>query len=282
MDAYVHMEIEGKNYTAKVVNDTDPINPREDFDHSAVLYCWHRNYNLGDYKENTYSEPADLMADLLFDAGVTDEDGFQLDEDEMEERFPDGQGIRKTLADAGYTIQPLFLYNHSGITMSTSPFSCGWDSGQVGYAVLTPKAFKEHWGREWTGSPEDIEDATKVINGEVEEYDMYLTGDMWGVQIFDAFGEDIDSCWGYFGSDYAEQEARSTLEYWEKQGVKPFKGHSSEFDTLRGYEASVWLIIRDLREKRLDAEGAYSGLLDVAKDMQRERMRIRKLHREVK
>ena len=32
-----------------------------------------------------------------------------------------------------YTILPLYLYDHSGLSMNTSGFSCPWDSGQVGW-----------------------------------------------------------------------------------------------------------------------------------------------------
>ena len=28
-------------------------------------------------------------------------------------------------------VQPLYLYDHGGITMNTTGFSCSWDSGQV-------------------------------------------------------------------------------------------------------------------------------------------------------
>ena len=32
----------------------------------------------------------------------------------------------------GFVFLPLYLFDHSGITMNTSGFSCPWDSGQVG------------------------------------------------------------------------------------------------------------------------------------------------------
>jgi hypothetical protein len=40
-------------------------------------------------------------------------------------------------------IKDLYLYDHSGITISTSPFSCGWDSGQVGFIYLTRQKCEE-------------------------------------------------------------------------------------------------------------------------------------------
>jgi hypothetical protein len=38
------------------------------------------------------------------------------------------------------------------------------------------------------------------LKGEVEVYDQYLTGDVWGFEVVED-GEVTDSCWGFFGSD---------------------------------------------------------------------------------
>ena len=38
----------------------------------------------------------------------------------------------------GFVFLPLYLFDHSGITMNTSGFSCPWDSGQVGWIFCTP------------------------------------------------------------------------------------------------------------------------------------------------
>lgn len=45
-----------------------------------------------------------------------------------------------------YVILPLFLYDHSGITMSTSVFSCPWDSGQVGWIYASKQKFIDETG----------------------------------------------------------------------------------------------------------------------------------------
>ena len=42
----------------------------------------------------------------------------------------------------GMVILPLYLYDHSGITMNTCGFSCPWDSGQVGW-IYADKAMIE-------------------------------------------------------------------------------------------------------------------------------------------
>jgi hypothetical protein len=87
-------------------------------------------------------------------------------------------------------ILPLYLYDHSGITISTSPFSCPWDSGQVGII----------WVKKGTEGMSD-EELTAALESEVETYDDYLTGNCWGYSIEDSSGEILDSCWGYLGDE---------------------------------------------------------------------------------
>ena len=78
----------------------------------------------------------------------------------------------------GMVILPLYLYDHSGITMNTTGFSCPWDSGKV--------------------TPETVEKARQVLEGEVKSYDYFLTGQCYGFQLFREDVE-VDSCWGFLG-----------------------------------------------------------------------------------
>jgi hypothetical protein len=55
-------------------------------------------------------------------------------------------------------------------------------------------------------------DLQKCLRGEVETYDMYLTGQVYGFIVKDDEGEDLDSCWGYFGDEYCKQDAESVVE----------------------------------------------------------------------
>ena len=40
---------------------------------------------------------------------------------------------------------PVYAYDHSGIALSCTPFSCRWDSGQVGYIVVTRDQLRKSW-----------------------------------------------------------------------------------------------------------------------------------------
>ena len=95
----------------------------------------------------------------------------------------------------GMVILPLYLYDHSGITMNTSGFSCPWDSGQTGWIYADYDMIKKEYGEV---TPETLASARRVLQGEVEEYDYYLTGQCYGFKLYEGDAE-IDSCWGFLG-----------------------------------------------------------------------------------
>lgn len=179
-----------KKFKLEIEQDSSPESPRT-WDNLGTMVCFHKRYDLGD-KTDYRSEDYDSWGELK--QGIIDNEGevFML---------------------------PLYLYDHSGITMSTRPFNCNWDSGQVGYIFVSKNKVKK----------EGI-DETKVLDylkGEVETYDQYLTGDVWGYRIYEietcSLGHEhktlVDSCWGFFGEEYAEQEGKSLLEHYEKDLV---------------------------------------------------------------
>jgi len=110
-------------------------------------------------------------------------------------------------------ILPLYLYDHSGITMSTSRFNDPWDSGQVGWIYVSHTDVEKEYG---TFNEESIEKAMKLLQGEVEYYDHYIRGDCYGFQLYKD-DEEIDSCWGFIGSP---DEMRSDVEGYLPEGAK--------------------------------------------------------------
>jgi len=134
--------------------DDDAANPREEFDHVGKMVCWHSRYNLGD--EQRTDDASDFFKEL---AAVYDPDiyyfcerlgnkrwnslGSTYEERDREMTRLEHERVMKTL-DKHYIMLPLYLYDHSGITMSTGKFSCPWDSGQVGWIYCTiEKAMEE-------------------------------------------------------------------------------------------------------------------------------------------
>ena len=112
---------------------------------------------------------------------------------------------------------PLYLYDHSGITMSTAPFSCPWDSGQVGYIYVTKSQIRKEY-RCKRISPKLRARILGYLRSEVDEYDNYLTGEVYGFRVFDCCGYDVDSCYGFYGRESAESAGNEALAYYNQNG----------------------------------------------------------------
>ena len=159
--------------TVVIKRDKEPGNPRKDFDNLGTMVCFHKRYNLGD-------DPKDH--------------GLRSDD------FSGWGELEKHLWEEldAVVVLPLFLYDHSGITVSTSPFSCPWDSGQIGFMFITREmAIKEY--SEDACAPEQLTKIEQYLRNEVRTYDDYLTNNCWGYEVYDEHGDCIDSCWGFLG-----------------------------------------------------------------------------------
>lgn len=201
----------------RIFADTDPESPRA-WDNVGTMVCWHSRYNLGD--EQPRSEAPEFLEQLAIDAcprleelidywrdGGYDwlRDSLDYSHDEAVEASDSHiQSLCAAVLERHYIILPLYLYDHSGLSMSCSGFTCPWDSGQVGYIYCTVQRGID----ECTS----IENATKCLQGEVEVYAQYLQGDVYGYVVeecpddpdeygLDQVWESVDSCWGFYGSD---------------------------------------------------------------------------------
>ena len=57
------------------------------------------------------------------------------------------------------------------------------------------------------------ETVIRLLKAEVNTYDQYLTGDIWGFVISDENEEHVNSCWGFYGYDYCESEAQDMIQW---------------------------------------------------------------------
>ena len=175
-----------KIYLDEYVED---FNPRND-DNLGIMVCYHGRYNLGDPHAT--------------------------------EDFPEPEDFREWMQKQGkkLIVLPIYMYDHSGICINTTGYSCPWDSGQVGWIYVTKKAAREalSLSRITKKQEEKIKD---WLRGEVEVYSSYLEGDVYFYEI--ESGEDFDSCHGFFGTDWESnglmEYARSTIDSYNRKGV---------------------------------------------------------------
>lgn len=185
-----------KNFTIKIEADESPESPRE-WDNLGTIVCFHDRYKLGD--ENEFSDSEDLKEFL-----------------KKEEK--------------NIIVLPLYLYDHSGITMNTKGFSCRWDSSTVGIIYVTKEKVKENYNCKIV-SKSIREKVIKILESEVKIYDQYLTSEVYHYSIEDNEGNHIDSCSGFYSynheenglMEYARNSIDSHISYERKKHFEQLK-----------------------------------------------------------
>jgi len=184
------------NYTVNICTDSDPTNPREDNECYDLMICFHKKYKLGD--EHTHK--------------IDHFDGWEDMEKQLIETY-------EPLA-----ILPLYLYDHSGITMSTKPFSCKWDSGQVGYILITGPALAEVHEID----PQELlanqgkyhKLAVEFLEQSVKSYDNYLQGNFCGYEVVHKEDDEVvASCWGYDDREVCKREGVDSAKWHDRHNA---------------------------------------------------------------
>lgn len=236
-------QYENKHYALLVQQDELVDDPRLDNDYVARLCCQHPRYNLGDYQGEEKISVEAFLANLIREAvpmnvvaeklkkrivpGYAHDDyvsGAPETDQEIVDTFlefmEDGEVENFAAAAAAVledyaVILPLWLYDHSGITMSVgsggggNPFADRWDSGCVGFAAVTKQLALENLaervldadgqpiketspdGRTWHYKSRPAGEnnwkalAIHCIQDEVEDYDRYLRGDVYWFQLYE-------------------------------------------------------------------------------------------------
>ena len=195
--------IENEKYKLEIFDDLNPCSPRE-FDNLGTMVCFHRRYNLGDETELKSSD---------FSSWEELESYLYKEEDAL-------------------IAIPVFMYDHSGLWINTTGFSCPWDSGQVGYIYIS----KEKVRREYSCkriSKKLKEMIREMLCSEVDLYNDYLCGNVYGFTLTNKENaEEIDSSCGFYGTDYIEN------------GIFDYV---SSYFTKAELEALVWKILTAIK-----------------------------------
>lgn len=188
----------------RIERDECPQNPREN-DNMGKMVCWHKKYILGDeqpdetsceWRTNLAIEACPRLGDII---EYWDNEGYYKLRDDHTHGEAIGaischvEDMVAAILEKHFIILPLYLYDHSGITMNTEGFACPWDSGQVGVI--------------YCGNGTMRQATIENLKLEVATYDQYLTGDVYGFiceEEVDGEWEETDSCWGFYGNDPAE------------------------------------------------------------------------------
>ena len=200
---------EGVNYTLTIEQDDIVDSPRE-CDNLCTMICWHRHYSLGD--KHNYDGIEDFFQTLCKEVL-----GKGYDETDKLHWY----NMHNMLKESNLIlIKGINLYDHGGITVSTSngyPYNDRWDACCVGFIYVTKQRMFDECGgvteENWKDQAEDF------IEAEMETYDQYLKGEVYGYKLTKTVTEkevcphcgevikeyeeeeEVDSCWGFYGDD---------------------------------------------------------------------------------
>lgn len=169
------MKTDYKGYEILIEQDDNPINPRMENANLGIMLCKHRRYNLGDDVNANKDEVLNMLAGKIKDVVVL----------------------------------PLYLLDHSGITMNTTGFSCPWDSGMVGCIYADYNKIRSWYGVKKV-TKNLIEKVKDMFRSEVKAYDDYISGNVYCYTILKD-NEEMDSCGGYPYED-ALNEAKAIVD----------------------------------------------------------------------
>lgn len=162
--------IEYKGMTIRICYNLNAESPRE-WDNVGTIYSNHKYYNP---------------------------DRHNIDEIENE----DGKLVSEEL-DRRFIWLPVYCYEHSGLSVSTKrdyPYNDRWDSGLFGIIAVEKERVRKDWG--WKAiTKKRREQILRSLEVEIETFDSYCKGEVYGFVVEDEEGEHIDSCYGYYGDD---------------------------------------------------------------------------------
>lgn len=183
----LYEQISYKGHHINVYYDEDALDPRQEFDHLGTVYTAHRRYQ----PEKDFD--ANFKINAVFDGRI---------------------GAFRDSFLKQYVALPVYLYEHGGVTIATSPFSCPWDSGFFGIIAVSLKRIRKEFG--WKHVTKARRERIEAyLQGEIEELDNYYTGSVYGYEITpeDDDTEVVASCWGFYGDEAMKEMVKECKSY---------------------------------------------------------------------
>lgn len=204
-------DIQYRGHRIRIAFDDDPQNPRTEWDNLGNMAYKSSRYILGDEEHAITGDVNEWLASMV----DWDEDLMYdyMDKHDMSQQEMMDHLLNKFSEQ--YIWLPTYAYIHGGVTMSTGAFSCAWDSSQVGIIFVSKEVVRSEYG--WKRITEARADKIReYLNGEVETFNEYCTGQVFGFVIDDY----EHSCWGFYGgSEYCLDEAKSEVDAMIKWNV---------------------------------------------------------------
>lgn len=187
-----------ENLTIKLLVDELSENPRK-WCNLGTIVASHPRYYLGD--DNGRSDAVQIITDHFTQAQL---DAMDFDEKDMQSLAAALEATQKVV------MWPMYSYEHGGIAISLNPFNCNWDGGCPGFVFVTKETLRKEYG--WVRiTARRKSEVRKIMDSEINTFNQYLNGDVWGYQALDETGEVVDACWGFYGFEPMKNGIRDSI-----------------------------------------------------------------------
>lgn len=160
----------------EIYYDNDNSSPREDSNLGYWITCDRNSKSPDQYPE---------LEQIIKSTG--DEANNQEHHIKMiKKQFEDESGYKVL------TIYPIVKYEHSSVTYSLGSRH-GFDYSNNGFYIITDKTQKELGVKS--------KDFEKVIKQELDVYNQWVNGEVYGYTLYDDQGNIVDSCGGFYDLD---------------------------------------------------------------------------------
>lgn len=244
-----------RGYEINIYYDESADSPRE-WDNVATFVCEHHRYNLGDVQniegviqELLYKYVSSEVIIKKFceikHARLVEYDGEKYYEydacshtvcipaddidyfaEDVDESLSARDKLDMIAATGEIVWLPISMYEHSGISIWLGEKSghpdARWDCSTIGFAYVE-KCTAEKEGALladekglYNGRKSWQEWAYAMMESEMEVYNQYVTGEVFGYMVEGGDGYCNDSCWGFYGTDEIPrmiEEAKAEIDY---------------------------------------------------------------------
>jgi hypothetical protein len=206
MTKHIERSFKVNGLSVNIVHDDDAESPRQ-WDNMGTLVILDENLGLpcdGNHNKHDFKSIAALMAHLQVNQSVW-----------LPVFFRDGytKSIETNVAEM---VRQKIAYSNLPEDAESDAIEELWPRGQCGVIFIDSDKVAHEYGDD---TPENRAKALECLKGEIDTYNQWLAGDIWGYEIERievckscecSKNTFVDSCWGFYGLEYAIEEAKQS------------------------------------------------------------------------
>lgn len=207
---YIEKYINNDGETLLLLDDSDPMNPMEDWDTLMNYYTWESRYIPMQEGAKNFSSMEEWYDSIMGEGAFNK----QMKKSKENERSSIGfvYDLCANLDKKGIYALPILKYEHGLVNYYIGDSIDRWDGSIVGFVWKEKKALCEEYNSKKL-TPKLKEIVNKNIESTLKAYTNFANGEAYGFELYSREdGDDpIDSCYGFIGYDSTDELLKDVL-----------------------------------------------------------------------